>query len=125
MRDHLGIGLAFKRASARCQLITQLFEIFDNAIVHERDLARRMGMRVARGRRAVRGPAGVGDADIAGGVIGLQLGDQIGKLALCPAADQLAILHSANARASHSRDTPSVSAHRPDGQRLAICQRYQ
>ena len=96
MRDHLGIGLALERPPARRQLIAQLLEIFDNAIVDERDLAGGMRMRIARCWRAVRRPAGVCNADIASRVVGFQDLHEVGKLALRPAADKLAVMHRAN-----------------------------
>ena len=99
MRDNFGIGFAFKRAPTRGQLIAQRLEILDNAIVDQRHFAGRMRVGVARRRRAVGGPAGVGDTDIARRIVGFQHLHQIGQLPLGAAADQLAILHGADARA--------------------------
>ena len=70
MRDNLGIGLTLKRAATRGERVTQQLEILDNPVVDKRHFARRMGMRITRRRRAVGGPAGVGNADIAGRVVG-------------------------------------------------------
>ena len=53
-------------------------------------------MRIVGGWRTVCRPASVSDADIAGRVIVFQHCDQIGELALGPAADQLAAVNRAN-----------------------------
>jgi hypothetical protein len=99
MRDNLGIGLALERPSARGQFIAQLLEILDNAIVDQRDFARRMRMRVACGRRAVGGPAGMRDTDIARRIVGFQDRNKVRKLALGAPTDELAIMHGAHPRA--------------------------
>jgi hypothetical protein len=99
MRDNLCIGLAFKRPAARGEFIAQLFEIFDDAIVHQRYFACGMRVRIACGWRAMRGPASVGDADISSGIIGPKHVDEIGELTLRAAADELAIEHGADASA--------------------------
>jgi hypothetical protein len=78
------------------ELIAQLLEILDNAVVHERNFAGRMRMRVASGRRAVRSPAGMRDADIAGRVVGLEDIDEVGELPFGAATDKLAARHGAN-----------------------------
>ena len=72
MGNYLGIRFAFKLATARAQLFAQAFEVLDNAIVDQRQFVRSVRMRVAGGRRAVRRPAGVGDADITGSVVGFE-----------------------------------------------------
>ncbi len=65
--DHFGVGLAFEHIAGGGQFGAQLVMVFDDAVVHQRDaLAREMRMGVVRGRRAVRGPARVGDAGEAG-----------------------------------------------------------
>jgi hypothetical protein len=96
MRDHLGIGLTLERPPACGQFIAQLFEILDNAIVHQRDFTRGVRMRIARRRRAMRRPAGMRDADIARRVVGLQDSDEVRKLPLRTPADKLAARHGAN-----------------------------
>jgi hypothetical protein len=80
MRDDLGIGLAFEGAATRRQCIAQRLEILDDAVVDQRHFARRMRVGVAGGRRAMGGPAGVGDADIARRIIAGQFLDQIASL---------------------------------------------
>ena len=96
MRNNLCIGFAFKCPPAGDKFIAQLLEIFDNAIVHERDFARRMGMRIARGRRAMGGPARMRDANITRRIVRFQNIDKVRKLALCPATDELTIMHGAH-----------------------------
>ena len=54
----------------RGQLAAQLGEILDDAVVDEGDAVGGMRMGVALGRGAVRGPAGVADADRAGERLG-------------------------------------------------------
>ena len=62
VRDDLGIGLAFEAVSRRLQLGAQLFVVFDDAVVHQRDFpVRDQGVRVLGRRRPVRRPARVGD----------------------------------------------------------------
>ena len=66
MRDHFGVGLAGELDTVFGELLAQLAEILDDAVVHDRDVFGRVRMGVALGRLAVGGPAGVADADIAG-----------------------------------------------------------
>ena len=63
------------------------------------DLGRGMRVGIGRRRRAVRGPAGVGNADGAGGRIGVQHPGEIGKLAFGPAPHQRATMQRADAGA--------------------------
>jgi hypothetical protein len=65
--DHFGVGLALEHVAERGQFGAQFVVVFDDAVVDQRDarlFRRRREVRVGvvRGRRAVRGPAGVGDA---------------------------------------------------------------
>lgn len=65
--DDLGVGLALEDVAERGQFGAQFVVVFNDAVVDQRD-ARLLGrwrevrVGVVRGRRAVRGPAGVGDA---------------------------------------------------------------
>ena len=56
------------RSRRSSQLLLERAEVFDDAVVDERDdaVAAEVRMGVVVGRRAVRGPAGVADADVAG-----------------------------------------------------------
>ena len=64
VRDGLGIGLRFELVAMRLKAGAQLLVVFDDAVVHNGDLAlaAEMRMRVAVGRLAVGRPAGVADA---------------------------------------------------------------
>ncbi len=66
--DDFGVGLALEHVAGGLQFRAQVVVVLDDAVVHQRDARRalvragEMGMRVVRQRRAVGGPAGVGDA---------------------------------------------------------------
>ncbi len=103
MHDHLGVGLAGKGVALGLQLGAQFFVVFDDAVVHQRDpgWALRGGIqragavaevrvRVVLGRRAVGGPARVGDAGASAQAIGLHLGAQFGHTRGAAAALQAA-----------------------------------
>ena len=62
MGDHFGIGLAFEARAVPLQLLAQLPEILDDAVMHDGDAARHMRMGVSLDGRAMRGPARVADA---------------------------------------------------------------
>ena len=66
MRDHLGIRFGGEVVAELLELVAQLFVILDDAVVHDGEaVVRDMGVRVALGGHAVRGPARVGDAHLA------------------------------------------------------------
>ena len=68
VRDDLGVGLGGERVAALLELRAQLLVVLDDAVVHDGEaVARDVRMRVALARHAMRGPAGVRDADLAGG----------------------------------------------------------
>ena len=96
MRNCLGIGVTFQRPAFGDQIIAQLFEIFDDPVVDQCNLAGRVGMRVVRGGRAVRGPAGMRNPDRSGRRIAGQFFDQIVQFALRPAAYQLTVINGAD-----------------------------
>ena len=77
MREDLGIGLALKVMAAALQLLAQLGEVLDDAVVDDGDatVAAGVGMGVNDGRLAVGRPTGV--ADTAGSIA-----VDVGKLAL-------------------------------------------
>ena len=93
MRDGLGVGLGVEDLAEPFQLLPQLAEVLDDAVVHDRDPVGRVRMGVALGRPAVGGPAGVADADGAGdrrlAEAGLEVDElALGAAALDPAVDQ-------------------------------------
>ena len=73
------------------QLVAQLAEILDDAVMHERDARRRMRMRVDLGRRAMRRPARMADAGVAGERMRMQHLVEIGELAGRAAAFDMAV----------------------------------
>lgn len=83
MRDHFGVGLAFEDVAHGLQLGAQFVVVLDDAVVYQRDArlvvaqVREMRVGIVRGRHAVRGPAGVGDA---GETLHLVLRDLFGQL---------------------------------------------
>ncbi len=89
MRDHFGIGLAGEFGALLLEHDAQVAKILDDAVVHDRDVFGRMRMRVAFGRLAVGGPAGVADPGMAAERFGLQPLFQILELALGAAARQV------------------------------------
>ncbi len=97
MCHDLGVGLALEGASLGDEFVAQRLEILDDAVVYERDLAGRMRVGIVLRRRAVRGPAGVGDADQAGQRFRIQLARQIVELAFGAAAFELAVVDRADA----------------------------
>ncbi len=62
VHDHLGVGVALEYVALGTELGFQLAEVLDDAVVHDRDLAVHVRMRVALSRAAVRRPARVADA---------------------------------------------------------------
>ena len=66
MRDHLGVGLARKLCAALLQLLAQLAEVLDDAVVHHRDLVGGVWMGIHLVRKPMRRPARMPDATRAG-----------------------------------------------------------
>lgn len=99
MGDNFAVRLAFKAASARSQSTAKLTEILDYPVMDQCDFTGGMGMRVGSGGGAVRGPAGMSDADDTGRGIARLFLNKIDELAFSPAADQLSVIHGAQARA--------------------------
>ena len=65
--DHFGVGLALEHVAQRGQFGAQFVVVLNDAVVDQRDArvvraGREVRVGVVRGGRAVRGPAGVGDA---------------------------------------------------------------
>ncbi len=92
MRDHFGVGLAAKLGAVLDEPFAQFAEVLDNAVMGDRDAVGGVRMGVALGRFAVRRPAGVTDADIAGERLLRQALFQRCELALgAPAAERAMI----------------------------------
>src|SRR5690606_18647503 len=62
--DDLGIGLRLERVAERGQAFALLFVVLDDAVVHQRHALADVRVRVEFGDAAVRGPAGVADAQV-------------------------------------------------------------
>ena len=99
MGDDFGVGLAEEGPPVGDQLVAQRLEILDDAVVDQRDVVGRVRVRVVRGRRAVRRPAGVRDADRARRGMAFELRDQVGELAFGATTDELAAVDGAHAGA--------------------------
>ena len=88
MHDDFGVGLAVKHIAFGLQRRAQFVMVFNDAVVDQRNLCRplihragavaEMRMRVVNRRRAVRGPAGVGNAGGAFELFGADLRLQFG-----------------------------------------------
>ncbi len=78
------------------QLIAQRPEVLDDAVVDQCDGAHDVRVRVADGRRAVRRPARVSNADAPVQRVGGQLTREIVELPLRPAPDELAVIDGAD-----------------------------
>src|SRR5262249_28456075 len=62
--DDLGIRIGRELIAPAKQVPAHLVVILDDAVVHNRDAARNMRMRVLLGRHAMRSPARVRDSDV-------------------------------------------------------------
>ena len=80
--DDFGVGLRGEGIAVALQFLAQFGEILDDAVVDDRDAARKMRMGVGLVRNAVRGPARVADADRAVERAVVQPPLQIDELAL-------------------------------------------
>jgi hypothetical protein len=86
--DHFGVGLAHKHIALGAQCRAQCIVVFNDAVVDQGDVAQFVGdvaravaemrVRVVLRRRAVGGPAGVGDAGVAFQLVGKHLRLQLG-----------------------------------------------
>ena len=108
MGDHLGVGLAAEFRALLLQLLAQLAEILDDAVVHDREPVGGVRMGVVLGRLAVGRPAGVADADGAVQRLAAQPRLEVAQLALGAAARQRAALRAWRRRRNRSRDIPGA-----------------
>ena len=107
----VSVSLSNVRPS-RDQLVAQRLEILDDAVVDQRHRPDDVRVGIADRRRAVRRPAGVGDAGDAVQRLGRQLAREIVELALGPAALELRRRRSCRCRRNHNRDIRAASARR-------------
>ena len=95
--DDLGVGLAFEDVAGGLQLGAQFVVVLDDAVVDQRDArlviaqVREMRVGVVRGRHAVGGPAGMGDAGEAGHMVLGDLVAQFGHALRAARAAQVAV----------------------------------
>ena len=84
IHQHLGVGAAAEGVSVLFEGVLQHAVVLDDAVVYQGYVLRFgvVGMGVGVVRNPVRGPAGVGDADIAAEVLSVEEMLQIGDLAL-------------------------------------------
>ena len=59
--DHFGVGVRGEDVAQALELFTQHFMVFDDAVVHHRQVAREVRVSVTLARSTVGGPTGVGD----------------------------------------------------------------
>ena len=114
MRDDFGIGLRPENVAFALQLFFQRQIVFDNAVMHDHDVARAIAVRVGvfLGGTAMRRPAGVADAVVAIHRIDPQHVFEIAQFAGSAAhAQRLVVADRRRYRPSRSRDTPGASGH--------------
>ena len=107
MREHLGVRLRLEHMALHLEHLSQGAVVLDDAVVHDRDRAGAVGvrMRVAFGRRAVRGPARVRDADRAVDRMAVHHALEHRDLALRLSRLEPVAIASSRFRPSRSRDT--------------------
>src|SRR5580692_811072 len=98
MHGDFGIGFGLEFVAAREQLVAQLAEILDDAVMHQRYARGRMRMRVDLCRLAMRGPARMADARMACERMVVQHRVETVKLAGRAAAFDFAIYKRGDAR---------------------------
>src|SRR5580700_2375451 len=81
MDGHFGVGLGIETMPLRSELVAQLAEILDDAVVDESDACGGVRVRVRFGGRAVCRPARMADARAAGQRIGLEHRGKVAELA--------------------------------------------
>ena len=96
-RGDLRIRFGGERIALGPELLAQRPEVLDDAVMHDGELRRRVGMGVGLGRLAVRRPARVADADRAGERAACELGLEILELALGAPTFEFAVLEGRNA----------------------------
>ena len=95
--DRLGVGVALEHVALGGELGLELAEVLDDAVVHDRDLAVHVRMRVALGGTPVRRPARVADAGVTLQRLLQQAAFEVAQLALGAAALEVAVLDGGDA----------------------------
>ena len=100
VRDDLGVGLGDELVALLLQLLLQIEVVLDDAVVDDDDLAGAVAVRmgVLFGRPAVRRPARVADAVVAGKRIGVDDLLEVRQLAGAAAQVDRAVAHDRHAR---------------------------
>src|SRR5262249_2571046 len=97
--DDLGVGVGSEFDALLGELALEVQVVLDDAVVHERDAARDVRVRVRLGRTAVRRPARVPDAERALERLVLQRRDEVAELAHAPQdAQVLAVVNGETGR---------------------------
>ncbi len=99
MGHDLGVGFALELAAVGDELVAKRLEVLDDAIVDDGDRTDDVRMGIVDGRRAMGGPAGVGDADRSAERLARQLAGQVFELSFGPPPSQLAMVDGADAGA--------------------------
>ena len=97
MGDHLGVGLGRELDALLLQLLAQLAEILDDAVVDHRDLVGRVRMGIDLVRPAMGGPTGVADSAHAGERLAGETLFEILELAFGAAAREVTALQGSDA----------------------------
>lgn len=98
MQHDLGVGLGVEHRALLLELLAQLAEILDDAVVDHGNAFGRVRMGIVDGRLAVGGPAGVADAGRAFERLGLETLLQVLQLALGAAAREMLAFERGDAR---------------------------
>jgi hypothetical protein len=124
VREDFGVGVGGEVVFAfALQFFAERLVVLDHAVVHERELAAlvEMRVRVLVGRFAVSGPPRVADPESARGRLGghefPEIGDAAGALARL---DAIAV-HDCNTRGVVAAIFQAAQAVEEDGRRLEIC----
>ncbi len=96
-RHHLGIGFRSEHVAARLQVAAQAGVVLDDAVVHQRDAAGHVRMRIGLVGHAMRRPARMRDAGATGERIGQVLRFHLAHLALGAHATDFALVQHGQA----------------------------
>ena len=93
VRYDLAVRVAFQRTTCIAQFGAQFLEVLDDPVVNERYVLRSVWMGVLRGRRPVRCPARMSNADLARGRIVRQFRNEVVELAFGSAPNERALMY--------------------------------